>query len=930
MTMPSATYRIQLQPAFPFRALEEILPYLSELGISHIYASPIFQARKGSTHGYDVTDPNRINPELGGIDEFYHVLERAKSHHLGWIQDIVPNHMAFHGQNVMLMDIFELGMSSAHHDVFDVDWEHTFENLRHRLLAPFLGKHYGRCLEDGELKLCYEEGTFFVTYFELKYPLKISSYPKILEYHLDDLKARLGPEDPLFTQFLGGILLLKSLSEAGYSEHLRTQVDQAKSAIRILFEANGGIRDQISENLSQINGKVGDPRSFDFLDTILFDQVYRLSFWESASTEINYRRFFNINELISVCVEKPEVLNKTHQLIFQLLKEEKIDGIRIDHIDGLFDPLVYLQMLREIAPHSFIIVEKILERNETLPAMWPIAGTSGYDFMDAVNGIFIRTSNAQTFDRLYEKCAPEIGNPEELRLEKQRFIISDHLKGNINNLAQYMKNLASGDRFGRDITMDTLKQALIECLTFFPVYRGYTNDHQVSVQDEGIILGTVEKCLKRYPDMRFEFEFIRNFLLAKVSALQSEEKKREWLRLVMTLQQYTGPLMAKGVEDTFFYVFNRLISLNEVGGNPIGFGREIEEFHTFFLKNRKDFPQSMNSSSTHDVKRGEDNRARINVLSEIPQEWEKKIGEWTQTNAYAKTPIKSNLAPDGNDEYFMYQTLIGAIPFSGIDNEFIERVKKYWIKALREAKTHTNWSHPHEAYEGACLKFLSEILKEPSNNAFLQSFLPFQKKVAHFGMLNSLSQVLLKMTVPGFPDFYQGCELWEFSMVDPDNRRPVDFSIPRTWLAEIRQRLETHDSRLIPELLESMEDGRVKLFLIAQVLKMRKEFDSLFRSGTYKSISVSGQKASSVLVFLREFEGIQALTIAPRFYTQLCSDNNLPLGESVWTDTQFPNPNPQMQWKNGITGETLARAPFFRLGDVLKTFPVAHLLACSN
>jgi len=930
MTMPSATYRIQLQPAFPFRSLQEILPYLSDLGISHIYASPIFQAKQGSTHGYDVVDPNRINTELGGKEEFFRTLDMAKSHHLGWIQDIVPNHMAFHGQNAMLMDIFELGTSSAYHGVFDVDWEHTFENLRHRLLAPFLGKYYGRCLEDGELKLLYEEGTFFVTYYELKFPLRLSSYSKILEYRLEALKTGLGPEDPLFTQFLGGILFFQSLSEAGYSEHLRAHVDQAKAAIRKLFEENGTVREFVCENISLINGKIGDPRSFDFLDDILFEQVYRLSFWKSAKSEINYRRFFNINDLISVRTEVPKVLAETHQLIFQLLREEKIDGIRIDHIDGLYDPLVYLQLLREIAPKAFILVEKILERHEPLPTTWPIAGTSGYDFMNAVNGILVRTSNAKEFCRIYEKYASEIGNPEELRLDKQRYIISHHLKGNINNLAQYMKNLASGDRFGRDITMDTLKKALIEYLTFFPMYRSYINGPKVSSQDEKMILQTVEKCLKKHPDMCYEFEFIRNFFLARDTAFQSEEKKRECLRLLMTLQQYTGPLMAKGVEDTFFYVYNRLISLNEVGGNPLEFGWEAEDFHAFFLKNRKDFPQSMNSSSTHDTKRGEDNRVRINVLSEIPHEWEEKLKEWTKTNKHAKTVLKSGLAPVGNDEYFLYQTLVGALPFSGLSNEFVERIKTYWIKALREAKVHTNWIHPHKLYEAGCMNFLSEILKDPAYNVFLKSFLPFQRKIAYFGMLNSLSQVLLKMTAPGFPDFYQGSELWELSMVDPDNRRLVDFPTRRTWLKEIQGRLDAHDSGLIPELLESMEDGRVKLFLTAQVLKIRKEFDSLFRSGSYKPISVSGKKEKAVLVFSREFEGIEAIIIAPRFFTQICSGKNLPHGESVWQDTQFTNLNPRMRWKNRITGETFAPTSSLRLGEVLKIFPVALLVTDPN
>ncbi|MFZ2957138.1 MAG: malto-oligosyltrehalose synthase [Candidatus Ozemobacteraceae bacterium] len=927
MTTPSSTYRIQLQPAFAFPALQEILPYLSELGISHIYASPIFQARKGSKHGYDVVDSNRINTELGGQEEFLRTLEMAKGHHLGWIQDIVPNHMAFHGQNAMLMDIFELGENSAYHDVFDVDWEHIFENLRHRLLAPFLGKFFGRCLEDGELKLVYEEGTFFLNYYELKFSLRISSYPKILEYRLKILETRLEPEDLRFTQFLGGVLFLKSLSEAGYSEHLRAHVDQAKAAIRKLYDESVEISEFITETLSLINGKVGDPRSFDFLDSILFEQVYRISYWKSARSEINYRRFFNINDLISVRVEEPKVLAETHQLIFQLLREEKIDGIRVDHIDGLYDPLPYLEILNGIGPRALIIVEKILERHETLPVVWPVAGTSGYDFLNAVNGIFVQASNAKKFDKLYEKFVPRIVAPEELLLEKQKNIISHHLKGNINNLAQYMKNLASGDRFGRDITMDNLKKALIEYLTFFPVYRSYINGPQVSPRDESMILQTIDRCLRKLPDMCYEFEFIRNFFLTKDSIFQTEEKKREWLRLVMTLQQYTGPLMAKGVEDTFFYVYNRLISLNEVGGNPIEFGWEKEEFHAFFRVNRKDFPQSMNTTSTHDTKRGEDNRARINVLSEIPQEWKEQVQNWVRINKNAKTTLKKGTAPDGNDEYFLYQTLLGAFPFSGFSNEFLERVRKYWIKALREAKVNTNWIHPSESYESACMKFLSEIFKETSDNSFLKSFIPFQKKIAHFGMLNSLSQVLLKMTTPGFPDFYQGSELWELSLVDPDNRGLVDFATRRTILKDIRDRLERRDSRLIPELLETMEDGRVKLFLIAQVLKTRKEFYSLFRSGTYNPMPISGEKAESVVAFSRESDNFQAITIAPRFFTQLCSEETHPLGESAWKNTLFRNPNPEKRWKNRITGETFPPSTFLAIKDVLKTFPVAFLVA---
>ncbi|MEN6438818.1 MAG: malto-oligosyltrehalose synthase, partial [Syntrophobacter sp.] len=665
-----------------------------------------------------------------------------------------------------------------------------------------------------------------------------------------------------------------------------------------------------------------------FLDDLLSQQVFRLSFWKVAAEEINYRRFFCVNGLISVKVEDEHVLNHTHGLIFDLIERQIVTGLRVDHVDGLYDPARYLQKVREKAPASYIIVEKILNLGEDLPRSWPVQGTTGYDFTNYVNELFCQKENERAFGRIHAGVTGLKNSYEDIVRDNKKLMIQEDMASDVHNLAQLLKKISSRDRHGSDITLTALQRALTEVLAVFPVYRTYINQVTVSEIDRKTILEAVDRARANFPALLHGFTFVRRFLLLDFPEYVSEDEKQDWLHFSMRFQQVTGPVMAKGVEDTTHYVYNRLLSLNEVGGRPDHFGCSLKEFHAFNKKRRDLWPDSLNATSTHDTKRGEDARARINVLSEMPDEWRKRLRSWIRINSGKKKRVQGLVVPDRNDEYFLYQTLIGAFPFSDADYpDFVQRIKAYIVKAVREAKVHTAWLKPDTDYEDAYVSFAKKILTRSEANTFLKEFIPFCRRVSHYGILNSLSQTLIKITSPGVPDFYQGSELWDLSLVDPDNRRPVDFEKRRAMLAGIRERDDADIGRLVQDLLFTKEDGKIKLFLIYRALKARKANREIFRSGAYLPLEAAGRFRNHVIAFARRYKRQWAMVIAPRFFSHLVQEGGFPLGRQIWRDTEVIMPSgAPAAWRNAITSEVLPPGRALYVGDILVCFPVALLM----
>ncbi|MGA1865263.1 MAG: malto-oligosyltrehalose synthase [bacterium] len=929
MHIPVSTYRVQFNPSFDFNSARRIIPYLSDLGISDLYASPIFKVRKGSMHGYDVVDPNQLNPELGDTEDFERLIAELRSMDMFWLQDIVPNHMAYDSQNEMIMDLLENMKNSKFYHFFDIDWDHFYDSLKGKLLTPFLGKFYSESLEDAEIQVRYDENGLSVNYYSLRLPLRLKSYVRVFKHNIGVLEGTLGPNNPELIKFLGTLHLLDDLADIKEFKPEYDQVKHAKGMLWKLYTQNPGIKAFMDANILFFNGEKGQADSFTHLDDLLAEQPFRLSFWKVAAEEINYRRFFSINDLISLRVEDESVFTFTHELIFKLVNDKKFDGLRIDHIDGLWDPTTYLERLKEKTDQTYIVAEKILDFDEKLPPFWPIQGTTGYDFMNQINGIFCRKGNKKAFSRIYDGFIDFHPSFEDLVPEKKRLIIEKHMAGNIDNLAHIMKKIAAKDRYGKDITLYALKRALVEVMSFFPVYRSYINENKFSDTDKLYISRAIMDARRKNPDLVYEMSFIEKFFSPDFSKQLNKKENEQLMDFIMQFQQFTSPIMAKGFEDTVLYIYNRLISLNEVGGNPDRFGVSEEEFHTFNQYSAVHLPHSLNATSTHDTKRGEDVRARINVLSEIPGEWESHLKNWHRINRRFKKRTNNAHMPDANDEYFLYQTLIGTFPFNYNDlPQLTDRIKNYIIKAVREAKRHTAWIKPDTEYEDACVHFVEEILRPGDENIFLKDFMPFQKKIAFYGIFNSLSQTLAKITSPGVPDFYQGTELWDLNLVDPDNRRPVDYQKREHYLKEIREKAQQDTPGLIHELLENKEDGRIKLFLIYQALKTRRERQDIFQNGIYIPIKTEGRFRDCIIAYAKNYQDRLAITVIPRFLTNLIKEGEFPLGEQVWEDTRLvlPDELSSLSWTNSLTDQPVNGEGPLMAGKVFEHFPVGLLI----
>ncbi len=923
MNIPSSTYRLQFSQAFPFEKAGPVTEYLKKLGISHIYASPIFKARRGSSHGYDVVDPREINPELGGEAAFGELLRNCEKNGIGWIQDIVPNHMALSAENPFIVDVIENGPLSRYYAYFDIDWNHPYKALNGRILIPVLGRSFGKCLESGELQLRFDSSGIHVAYYDHRFPLRMESYAEVFGRCIPELRELLGDADQDLLKFLGVLYTVKNLPGAGDLGERYEQIGFVKTMLWEIYRNNDIIREQCDRVLGECNGDNGEADPWRSLEKVLESQYFRLTFWKTATEELNYRRFFTINDLIAVRVEDDKVFTTTHQLVFDLIVTGRIQGVRIDHVDGLFDPASYCAQLRTRAPESYIVVEKILGRGEELPATWPVQGTTGYDFLNIVNQLYCDRRGKKVIDQTYAAVSEEDCTFAELIAGKKRLIIGRHMAGDIDNLALRLKMLAGLDRRGVDITMYGLRRALVELLTFFPVYRTYVDEYAFHGADVAVLKRALDAARAAQVEYVPELDYIESFLGID-AAQRSERRTTERRRFIMQLQQFTSPLLAKGIEDTALYSYNRLVSLNEVGGYPDLFGIGSDEFHRFCSLRASRWPHSMNTTATHDTKRGEGTRARINVLSELEGEWAEKVELWHMLNGGALSRDETGRTiPVMNDEYLYYQTLVGSFPFPPVDyEEYRTRIGKYMIKAVREAKEHSSWIRPHEEYERALLRFVNETLPETGENPFLAAFIPFQSKVAWYGMLNSLSQTVLKLTAPGVPDFYQGSELWDFSLVDPDNRQPVDFDLRGRMIDDLAGR--GREPEQISDLMADPRDGRIKMLLIMRLCALRRRMHALFTDGKYLQLEVSGRWSESVTAFMRCLGESAALVVAPRLMTRIVTEGRFPTGREIWGDTSvlLPPDRSGLLWTGGIVDQEIQGGGSLLVGDLLGAFPV--------
>jgi (1->4)-alpha-D-glucan 1-alpha-D-glucosylmutase len=978
--IPVATYRLQFNAHFRFNDAREIVTYLRTLGISDIYASPYFKASAGSIHGYDILDQNSLNPEIGSEDDYEALVNELKQADMGQILDIVPNHMCIEGQgNAYWMDVLENGPSSNYAGFFDINWHPVKKELENKILIPILGDQYGAVLENGELHLSFEEGSFFVSYYDNKLPIIPKTYCKILTLRIEGLERELTDSDPQFQELMSIITALGHLPPTTeQNPELIAERDREKEVIKRhlwrLYQNSSAIRAFIHGNVAAFNGTKGDPRSFDLLDTLLQEQVYRISHWRVATEEINYRRFFDINSLGAIRVEDPVVFEETHRLIFKLVETGAINGLRIDHADGLQDPEDYIKRLQsgcfvrlhgnsidavkgvgEVANTRekcgriavtdsfykpfYILGEKILLKNEKLPESWQVFSTTGYDFAIQVNGLFVDALNAKVFETLYAHFIQHRIDFQDAVYEKKKLVMQVTMSSEIHMLGHYLNRISEQNRHTRDFTLYSLIKSIIEVIANFPVYRTYINSFDVTERDRQYIESAISRAKRMNPAISaLVFDFIQDVLLLRFPDSLNEEHKPAWLDFVKRFQQITSPVMAKGVEDTAFYVYNRLVSLNEVGGSPDRFGITLEAFHGQNIERCKTRPLAMLASSTHDTKRSEDVRARINVLSEIPGLWREGLSRWTRQNRKLTVTVDDKTTPSRNEEYLLYQTLVGTWPFCNPDDDefalFRSRIKVYMLKAMREAKAHTSWISPNVLHEDAVMSFIDSILQDSPNNNFLHSFISFQKLTAACGIFNSLSQTLLKITSPGIPDFYQGNELWDFSLVDPDNRRFVDFRIRKVLLEELLRKVATEGPlETSREVVANRIDGRIKLHLTCKALHFRRENRELFETGSYVPLAVEGICRDHVCAFERSVDDSSILVVVPRFCSRLIRDNSgLPLGTEIWRDTRISlsSGSTATRFRNIFTGEMVdcdqqKGSIGFMVSDVLADYPVALL-----
>jgi (1->4)-alpha-D-glucan 1-alpha-D-glucosylmutase len=953
--IPRATYRLQLNRDFTFARATAIVPYLAALGISHCYISPCLKARPGSMHGYDIVDHNSLNPEIGSPEDFDRFVDALHRNSMGLILDIVPNHMGVMGSdNAWWLDVLENGESSIYAGFFDIDWHPLKDELDGKVLIPVLHDHYGAVLESGELKLVFDStrGEFNILYHEHRFPIDPREYPRILQQCSGALTRKLGDHNADVLEFQSLVTAFGHLPgrqdvSGDYIAERNRDKELHKHRLAELCARHPEIASCIALVVEKVNGTPADSASFEELHELIKAQAFRLANWRVAADDINYRRFFDTNDLAGIRVENETVFEATHGFVLKLMADGKVDGLRIDHPDGLYDPGQYFELLKsgiakatndfsstERSP-CYVVIEKILTGSERLPIEWPVCGTTGYDFANLVNGLFVKPEAAKRLESIYRNFIDDELNVDDLAYRCRKLIIRVALASELSVLANQLSRIALTKRRTCDFTLNGLREALMEVLASFPVYRTYLSRRGISEKDALYIRIAVASAKRRSPvaDITI-FDFVRDALLTRIAENQDPDYRNAVTTFAMRFQQFTAPVMAKGLEDTAFYRYNRLVSLNDVGSDFHRFGTYVADFHSENQLRFRDWPHSMLATSTHDSKRSEDVRSRINVLSEIPELWGLRVREWRRFNRGLKSPVDDRYAPSPNDEYLLYQTLVGAWPSEPLNDAddwktFRERMENYMLKAIREAKKNTSWLNRNAEYEGAVSSFVRALLKPGGQNRFLDDFLPFQRRVARFGLWNSLSQTLLKLTSPGVPDIYQGTELWDFSLVDPDNRRPVDYTRRERLFESTRELGDASRDRSLERLLETPEDGQLKLFLIWKTLCLRKQQAGVFQQGEYQPLEVRGAKANHVVAFIRKSEKASILVVVPRLVAGLLTDVDIPpIGPRVWDDTRItlPDYGGRNKCRNVFTGKLLNSATQISLAEALAEFPLALCL----
>jgi (1->4)-alpha-D-glucan 1-alpha-D-glucosylmutase len=978
MFVPISTYRLQVHAGFPLTAARDAVPYLAALGISTCYTSPYFAAGPGSTHGYDVADHNEISAEAGGLPALQDLHAALQRHSLHHIVDFVPNHMGIGtGRNARWNDVLENGPSSPAAMFFDIEWMPEREALHAKLLLPILGDQYGRVLERGELKVVFRDGQLLLQYGDSELPINPRQSPRVFRLALEPLTAALGADHPALQELQSIITALQNLPpyterRADLMAQRQREKDVSRARLARLVTETPIVGEQIEAAAAAFNGTPGRPETFDQLHEMLESQPYRLSYWRTASHEINYRRFFDINTLAGLRVEQPEVFAATHALLETLLRDGIVDGLRVDHPDGLFDPAGYFEMLQALAARAwnikvngngappprplYVVAEKILSDGEHLPHRWAVHGTTGYNYLNDLNGLFVNPLHARRMRRTYAKLTGHVEAFEDVTYASKHLIMDTAMASEMSVLANLLNRIGKNNRRSRDFTLESLRDVIAEVVACFPVYRTYVDGRGWTTEDRSIVERAITRARRRNPAMEASlFDFFREVMLPRepdeggpkpgdrrdgYPAADGEEARAR-LTFAMKLQQYTGPVQAKGVEDTSFYRYNLLLSLNEVGGDPDQFGRSVQTFHGANALRLRDWPFEMTTTATHDTKLGEDVRARLNVLSELPDEWTRDVTHWMRLNRHHRTMVDGEPAPDRNDEYRFYQAVVGiwppgaAIGGAKADRTLVERLQAYMIKSVKEAKLHTSWLTPNQEYEDAVTRFVERSLADAK---FLAAFQALQRRIELTGMVNSLSQVVLKMISPGVPDVYQGAELWDFSLVDPDNRRPVDFERRRELLEDIDQILGLEPlprEAAISKRLAQWQDGAIKLLATTACLRLRRELPDLFLQGSYVPLETESSVDADLVAFARVLGDVAVIAAVPRFCAPLMGvPARLPTGGDTWQTSRvlLPPDLAGRTFRHAFTGfevkpTATERESWLFAGQLFATLPVAVLTA---
>jgi (1->4)-alpha-D-glucan 1-alpha-D-glucosylmutase len=923
IAIPRATYRLQFREGFGFDAAAALAPYLARLGISHVYASPYLMARPGSTHGYDIVDHDRLNPELGDEAAFTRMVTALRDNGLGQVLDFVPNHMGVGGSdNPLWLNVLEWGPDSIYAGWFDIDWEPDRGYLANKLLVPFLGGQYGIELERGQLQLKFDPdgGTFAVWAYDThKLPICPLHYGRILGNGHPDLE-RVGDA-------------FAALSS--WRPQVERRATELKAALAALAREHPDIREAVERAVARCAGSEGDFESWKPLHTLIQDQYWRLAHFRVAADDINYRRFFNINDLAGMRMELPDVFDHGHRLVFRLLEEGVLAGLRIDHIDGLLDPKGYLERLRAMAPRSdfYLVVEKILARHESLREDWPVQGTTGYEFVSLMLGLMIDPAGEASLTRAYTEFTGNSHPFAAVVRDSKLRIMGNEMASELNVLARDASRVARQNPRTADFTHNILHRALLEVIACFPVYRTYVDAESPPTDADWRDLNWAFSRARRGETSidQSVFDFVQQLLSGDLVARpRSGFSRQAVLRCAMKLQQYSGPVMAKGLEDTAFYRYNRFVALNEVGGHPDEFGISLEAFHRANRHRAERWPNAMLGTATHDTKRGEDARARLAVLSEVPDDWMQHVQTWSRLLRARRGDVEGTAPPERNDEYLFYQLLVGTWPAELLGDSpdaaalatYTDRVKGTMVKSLREAKVHSTWTAPDLTYEQDVLSFVAEALDPARAGNFYASLLPFVGRIAELGARNTLMQTVLKLTLPGMPDIYQGCELWDLSLVDPDNRRPVDYASRMQALEELTTALAQDRSGAMQKYTADWQNGHFKLAVIATLLGYRHDHSSLFETGSYEPLMTDGANSDQVLGFLRRNDGELVLTAVARYPARLAA-------EGIAAESRIPLPKALHEtcWRDIVSGARHRPTPCLRSRDVLALLPAAVLVA---